>query len=301
MGEWLQDSLQLVRPALSAKVELVSHVASAQEMTVSADPVQLQQILMNLVYNASDACENSARPEITIEIDSGKPDDAFRNRHAGFRAHEFVRLTVSDNGVGIPADQLERIFEPFFTTKEVGKGTGLGLGVIQGLVKALDGCIEVESSCGEGTTFSLFFPRLARQGAPHHVEAGASMEIVAGQGETVLLADDEQVVLEMSATILEELGYRVLRARNGREAVELFEQQSGHVDLLLLDVVMPVMGGDEAARAIRALRPDIPVIFCSGYSPEVVRDEIGEFERMKMISKPFQVNELSGAIAEMLN
>lgn len=300
MGEWLEDSFQLVRPALSAKVDLTYDVGSGPEMAVSADPVQLQQILMNLVNNARDACEGSARPKIVVELDSGKPDDAFLRRHKGFKGHEFVRLTVRDNGIGIPGDQLERIFEPFYSTKEVGKGTGLGLGVIQGLVQALGGCIEVESTIGEGASFSIFFPRLPRQSAPHHAEAHPSRSMVMGYGETILLADDEVEILDMSATILEGLGYRVLRARNGKEAVDLFEQQPESVDLLLLDVVMPVMGGDEAARTIRALRPDIPVIFCSGYSPEVVRDEICEFEPLKMISKPFMVSELSQVIRGIL-
>jgi len=300
MGEWLEESFQLVRPALSAKIGLTYDVGSGAELTVSADPVQLQQILMNLVNNARDACEGSDRPEIAIELAGGKADGAFLRRHKEFRGREFVRLSVRDNGTGIETDQLERIFEPFYSTKEVGKGTGLGLGVIQGLVQALNGCIEVESSIGKGTSFSIFFPRLIRQSAPHHEKGGASENTVMGHGEMILLADDEKEILDMSATILEGLGYRVLRARNGREAVELFELQPESVNLLLLDVVMPVMGGDEAARRIRALRPDIPVIFCSGYSSEMIHDEIGEFEPLKMISKPFMVSELSRAVNEVL-
>lgn len=298
---WLDEGIELCRPAIPSSIEIQRVSRDEGALIIHADPTQLQQILMNLINNARDACAHRDKPLIQVELDSGRAEAAFRQRHKDFIGYEYVRLTVRDNGSGIAPDQLDKIFEPFFTTKDVGKGTGLGMPVIQGLVESYHGCIEVQSTVDAGSCFQVYFPRHAPNETAKVVVEQPIGSALQGYGEMVLVADDEPEVLKMVCGVLQMLGYRVLHACDGLAAVELFEVEQERIDMLLLDVMMPRLSGSAAALRMRQLRPDIPVLFYTGYNPDAMRDEMGELRNYQMIAKPIQVNELSRVVRSMLD
>lgn len=302
MKPWLDEGLKLAGSALTAKTQLLCESNHHEELLVTADPTQLQQILVNLLNNARDASAECENPRIRIALDAGTVSNEFLQRHKRFNGNKYVCLTVQDNGTGIKEEKLEKIFEPFFTTKEVGKGTGLGLSVIQGLVQSLYGAIEVESEAGKGTSFHIYLPRHHQQKVepPDTDQKQSHQPVERGHGETILFADDEPEVLKMTSEVLEELGYNVLPVHNGEEATRLFEMRKGSIDMLLLDVMMPQLSGPEAARKIRASAPDIPLLFCTGYSADEMRDEMDDLSNFHLIGKPMQISELSQIIRKLL-
>ena len=233
---------------------------------VKADRGQIEQVIMNLAVNARDAMPQGGRLIVeTADIDL---DDEYVRRHVGARPGPHVMLAVSDTGTGIPHAIQSQIFEPFFTTKEQGKGTGLGLATVYGIVKQSGGYIEVDSEPGQGTTFRVYLPRLDAEPAP--VDRSARPAAAAGGTETILLVEDEEGVRELARDILRASGYTVLEARNGPEALLLCERHQGPLDMLLTDVVMPRMSGRELAERLAPLRPDLSVLYMSGYTDDAV-------------------------------
>jgi signal transduction histidine kinase/ActR/RegA family two-component response regulator len=233
---------------------------------VKADRGQIEQVIMNLAVNARDAMPQGGRLIVeTADIDL---DDEYVRRHVGARPGPHVMLAVSDTGTGIPHEIQPQIFEPFFTTKEQGKGTGLGLATVYGIVKQSGGYIEVDSEPGQGTTFRVYLPRLDAEPAP--VDRSARPAAAAGGTETILLVEDEEGVRELARDILRASGYTVLEARNGPEALLLCERHQGPLDMLLTDVVMPRMSGRELAERLAPLRPDLSVLYMSGYTDDAV-------------------------------
>ena len=233
---------------------------------VKADRGQIEQVIMNLAVNARDAMPQGGRLIVeTADIDL---DDEYVRRHVGARPGPHVMLAVSDTGTGIPHEIQSQIFEPFFTTKEQGKGTGLGLATVYGIVKQSGGYIEVDSEPGQGTTFRVYLPRLDAEPAP--VDRSARPAAAAGGTETILLVEDEEGVRELARDILRASGYTVLEARNGPEALLLCERHQGQLDMLLTDVVMPRMSGRELAERLAPLRPDLSVLYMSGYTDDAV-------------------------------
>ena len=233
---------------------------------VKADRGQIEQVIMNLAVNARDAMPQGGRLIVeTADIDL---DDEYVRRHVGARPGPHVMLAVSDTGTGIPHEIQSQIFEPFFTTKEQGKGTGLGLATVYGIVKQSGGYIEVDSEPGQGTTFRVYLPRLDAEPAP--VDRSARPAAAAGGTETILLVEDEEGVRELARDILRASGYTVLEARNGPEALLLCERHQGPLDMLLTDVVMPRMSGRELAERLAPLRPDLSVLYMSGYTDDAV-------------------------------
>ena len=210
----------------------------------------------------------------------------------------YACLSVQDNGHGIGPSQLENIFEPFFTTKEVGKGTGLGLSMVFGSVKSHNGFIEVDSKPGHGSTFRIFLPLLANAA---EVAAVETSRIEPGKGETILLADDEQELLSTTAQVLSSLGYRVISACDGEQAMKLFADTASDIDLILTDIVMPKMSGPEFAALARGIKPGVPVIFATGYNKEQALGGSPELKNSRLINKPFAVEELSQTLREMLS
>ncbi len=296
MKQWLNEGIRLSHTSLKGRIKLELDICQEPaELTVMADKTQLQQILLNLLNNARDASEHRESPVIKIDLSSGKASAEFRKKHPGFKGYDYVRLMVHDNGSGIPADKLNKIFEPFYTTKEVGKGTGLGMSVIQGIVDSLHGAIEVESEWGKGTTFTIYIPRTketSAQASAHKKERVIQL----GHGETILIADDEPEVLNMTSAILEGLGYKVMKAEDGQDALEQFESSWKSIDMLLLDVIMPRLSGPEAAVKMRKICPDVPVAFYTGYSREELEKDLGGLTHYKLLSKPFQVADLSNLV-----
>ncbi len=263
---------------------------------IKADPVQIQQILLNLAVNSRDAMPQGGK--LTIETANVQLDEAYARNHAKVRPGPYVMLAVSDTGAGMDAETQSHIFEPFFTTKEKGKGTGLGLATVYGIVKQSDGNIYVYSEPGVGTTFKIYLPRAeGEEGRPHlnpPVPATVGMK-------TILLAEDEDGVRTLARKVLEARGYQVLEAREGKEALDLAEKYQGPIHLLLTDVVMPGMRGRQLSDRVMELRPDIKVIYMSGYTDESAVD-LGMLESgTEFVAKPFTPDDLISRVQSILS
>jgi CheY-like chemotaxis protein len=211
---------------------------------------------------------------------------------------DYVLLTVADTGVGMDKKTADRIFDPFFTTKEMGRGIGLGLAAAYGIIKGHEGYIDVESTKGQGTTFSIYLPQTDKE-LPLQKPVTTAEAILEGSG-TVLLVDDEEVVLEVGRELLEAMGYQVLLARDGKEAIDVFGPNQDDIDLVLLDMVMPNMGGGEAYDRMKEMNPDVRVLLSSGFSIDGEATEILDRGCNGFIQKPFTIKELSQKMGEIL-
>ena len=287
----------MLRRIIGEDVELVM-LPGADLWPIKAGEAQLEQLILNLAVNAREAMPGGG--VLTMETTNTVVDDRHARRLADLKPGEYVVLAVSDTGLGMSEDVKAHIFEPFFTTKEIGRGTGLGLATCHGLVKQSGGDIDVISAPGEGTTFRLYFPRardLADKGAPGLATAG---ELVHGK-ETVLVAEDEGPVRQLLVRVLGDAGYTVLAADDARSAIPLAEQHVGPIELLVTDVVMPGLSGDQLARRLRGARPEMKVLFVSGYSGDgVFRPEIGP-DAAGFLAKPFSPSDLTEAVRRTLD
>ena len=262
--------------------------------TVKIDPSQADQILMNLAVNARDAMPDGGN--LTIETANVTIEEEFCHYHLDARPGEYSCLTVRDTGTGMDRELVKRIFEPFFTTKEVGKGTGLGLATVYGIVTQNGGFIDVSSDLGQGTAFKIYLPRLHEESEEAPLQQAVSPT---GSG-TVLVVEDDKMLLSMATQMLEKMGYRVIRAETPERALAICQDRALSIDLVLSDVVMPGMNGREMARGIALLRPELQVLFMSGYSSDIVaRRGIMELG-MHFIQKPFDMAGLNLKIQETL-
>ena len=264
---------------------------------VKADRGQIEQVVMNLAVNARDAMPQGGH--LIIETENVDLDAEYVRRHVGARPGPHVMLAVSDSGVGIPREIQRHIFEPFFTTKEQGKGTGLGLATVYGIVKQSGGYIECDSEPGRGTAFRIYLPRV--DVAAPAVERSARPVEAAGGTETILLVEDEEGVRELARDILRASGYTVIEARNGAEALLLSERHQGPLDLLLTDVVMPRMSGRELAERLAPLRPDLSVLYMSGYTDDAVIRHGVLGAGTAFLQKPFTPGALIARVRETLD
>lgn len=263
---------------------------------VKADPSQVEQVLMNLLVNARDAMPVGGK--LTIETANIYIDEQKAGRHVSVVPGQYVMLSVSDTGCGMDADTQARIFEPFFTTKGVGKGTGLGLSTVYGVVQQSGGDIWVYSEVGKGTTFKIYLPRVEEPA--ERVEQSADAESPTGT-ETVLLVEDEAIVRDMTREILQVSGYRVLEAQNGHEALKIFEEHQEQIHLMLTDVIMPQMSGRELAEEIAKRRPEVRLLYMSGYTDDAIGHH-GVLEKgVNFLEKPFSPNALTRKIREVLD
>jgi len=264
--------------------------------TVKFDPTQIEQILINLAVNARDAMPAGGR--LTIETENIHLDEAYCRDHVGFVPGDFVRLSVSDNGSGMEPETLSHVFEPFFTTKEVGKGTGLGLATVYGIVKQGGGFINAYSEPGQGTTFTIYLPRIS--GGKAISEESDDVPMAAGT-EKVLLVEDDDMVRVMTRAMLERIGYTVQAVSTPEAALVFFEADDTTVDLLMTDVVMPEMNGKELRNRIAAIRPDIKTLFMSGYTANVIVQHGVLDEGVHFIQKPFSMNHLARMVRKALS
>jgi two-component system cell cycle sensor histidine kinase/response regulator CckA len=296
LNQVVRDVQPLLRRLVGEDVEFAV-VLQAAPGRVLADPVQLEQILLNLAANARDAMPHGGR--LAIETRLVRLDRAFADRHPGSAAGEYVSLAVTDTGVGMSDEVRARAFEPFFTTKEPGRGTGLGLATVYGVVKQMGGHVTLESAVGRGTAVTVYLP-LAAEAEPE-AETAVRNPAPRGGRETVLLVEDERDVRELAIEILEGYGYRVLPAGGPAEALALAERHPGPIHLLLTDVVMPGLSGPELARSLATSRPDLRVLYMSGYSehPTVQRDVLDP--EAALLPKPFSSEELAGRVREILD
>ena len=263
---------------------------------IHADPGHLEQVLMNLCVNARDAMTQGGR--LTIETGNLYVDKEHAEAHPDNRQGSYVTIRVSDTGEGMAPEVLEHIYEPFFTTKEVGQGTGLGLATVYGIVNQHRGTIHVYSEQGRGSSFVICLPA-AEEPKPN--DAGERPDPPRGGTETILLAEDDKQVRELAVKVLERAGYTVVAARDGGEAVELFERHDGKISLALLDVVMPNGSGQDVAEALRAKSPDLPVLFTSGYSRNYLGADIEPQKNTELIHKPLSPNQLLRKVRQLID
>ena len=296
----LMEALQLLRTSIPANIAIHQDMARSG-LYVRGDSTQLHQLLMNLVNNAYDAAAEQNNPLINIRLEEFYPDAGFLETHSYFRSEYYAHLSVEDNGCGISEHQLEHLFEPFFTTKEVGKGTGLGLSMVFGAVRRHDGFVEVESVEGEGSTFHIYLP-LIDAGDDTYVPALSAVEpVYADAHEVILLVDDDAFVLEMAKEVLEDLGYQVLEACNGLEAVDVFIENKDKISLVITDVVMPKLGGIKAAERIREICPDMKIIFATGYDKNAALPSNILASGCNILSKPYDIELMSRMVREELD
>ena len=276
----------------------ISTTSSARGYIV-ADPGQLEQVLMNLVVNARDAMPQGGR--ITIETRSVELDEHYTSEHAPVIAGRYVMLAVGDNGIGMSRDTREHAFDPFFTTKEAGKGTGLGLATVYGIVKQSGGYVWIYSEPELGTTLKLYFPEVSSSAAFTTSEPRTASSETSRGSETILLVEDEEAVRSLTSRILKKQGYRVMAAQHGREAMEMAAKEEGHIDLVLTDVVMPGMNGRGLVERLTGIRPRIKSLYMSGYTDDdIIRR--GFIEPSKsFLQKPFTSDALLQTVRKVLD
>jgi two-component system, cell cycle sensor histidine kinase and response regulator CckA len=296
LNKTVSGMLKMLRPLIGENIDLVWR-PGGEICPVKMDPSQIDQILANLCVNARDAIEGVG--QITIETDITTIDQDFCTRHPDFFPGEYVSLAVSDDGSGMNRETLDYIFEPFFTTKEVGRGTGLGLATVYGIVKQNNGFIQVSSEPGEGTTFWLYLPRHGV--APQETQPHAPAVPPPGGHETILLVEDESSILNMAKMMLEKLGYRVLPAVTPSQAIDLAHEHKAEIRLLIADVVMPEMNGRDLAEEVAALNPEVACLFMSGYSGDVIAHHGMLSEEVHFIQKPFSMQDLAAKVRQVLD
>lgn len=288
LNDTVESMLKMLRRLIGEDIDLIWKPAVPLG-PVNMDPSQIDQILINLCVNARDAIAGVGR--LTIETDRQTFDDTYCRDHAGVIPGDFVLLAVSDTGCGMDKKTLDNLFEPFFTTKGVGQGTGLGLATVYGIVTQNKGFINVYSEPGLGTTFKIYLPL---QTTDEDTATGIpAMKKSTGGDETILLVEDEPMVLDLTTTMLQVLGYTVLVAHEPGEAISLAEEHPGHIDLLMTDVVMPGMNGRDLARKITSLFPGIKLLFMSGYTADIIAHQGVLDEGVAFIQKPFSMADMA--------
>ncbi|MDP3478123.1 MAG: PAS domain S-box protein [Desulfoprunum sp.] len=295
LNETVEGMLKMLRRLIGEDINL-AWLPGRELWPIKMDPSQLDQILANLCVNARDAITGVGK--ITIETFTATLDKDYCNAHLGFVPGDFVLLAVSDDGCGMDKEIQAKVFDPFFTTKEVGRGTGLGLATVYGIVKQNNGFVNLYSEPGKGTTFKVFLPCHVSNTADSPEEN--TKEIPLGHGETILVVEDEPAILNLSKAMLESLGYAVLTANTTGEAMQLAKAQAGKIDLLIIDVVMPEMNGRELADQLQSLFPDIKILFMSGYTADVIAHHGVLAEGVCFIQKPLFRQDLAAKVHEVL-
>lgn len=302
INDTIRETVQILESSFP-KTIVVKQKLSDTIDSVEGDHNQISQLLMNLFINARDAIldrkDLSGGGEIQVSTYNVHAGQGFLDSHFSARSGDYVCLVVSDNGVGMNRDVQQRIFEPFYTTKEKGRGTGLGLSVVYGIVRNHNGFIDVYSEVGRGTTFKIYFPA---SGAQPQIEAKGEQEsgIARGSGERILVVEDETVLRELVSEILEGNGYRVITAANGREAIEVYRREGATVDLVLLDMIMPEMDGPATFEALRKINPDVRVLISSGFSQDMSVQDLLNRGASGFVGKPYRPDDLLHVVATTL-
>jgi len=295
MSTIVNDAERMLQRLIGEDIELVTTLDPLLGR-VMADPDQIHQVIMNLVVNARDAMPEGGKLEITIknvDVDKGSLDV-----HPDAIPGGYVLMTITDTGIGMDEDTLQRAFEPFFTTKQPGEGTGLGLSTVYGIVRQSGGWIHVQSEVGQGTSCKVYLPRIDTWSVPDRAESDGA-KVLRGD-ETVLVVEDNEAVRRLTKTILKAYGYQVLEAGNSTEAFALEKEHSGEIHLLLTDVILPGMNGKSLSERLRALRPKLKVLFTSGYTADVIARR-GVLQRdVAYLQKPFGPDSLAAKVREVL-
>ena len=290
----VMDVLKLLRATLPTTIEIKEGLVKESGI-VQADPTQMHQVIMNLGTNAGHAMQEDGGV-LMVELASVELDDIEAARHLDMDAGSYLRLTVSDTGHGMSPEIMERIFDPYFTTKDTGQGTGLGLSVARGIVKAHGGTITVYSELGKGTTFHVYLPSILEE----ENEEKESEEPLPTGSERILFIDDEQALIEIGSQMLEQLGYEVVSKQSSIEALELFRAEPDRFDLVITDMTMPHMTGDNLARELMKIRPDIPIILCTGHSRLISEEKAKEIGIRAFVMKPILKRAMAETVTKAL-
>jgi nitrogen-specific signal transduction histidine kinase len=293
VSDLLEEAERFLEKLLPEDIEL--KVVSGTEESVMADVAQIEQVLMNLATNARDAMPRGG--DLTIETTRVEIDSDFMRAHGNGKPGGYVLISVRDTGTGMDEKTEERVFEPFFTTKEVGKGTGLGLSIVYGIIHQHGGFIVVNSEVNTGTAFLIYLP-ITETETPKRERMTADIR---GGHETILFAEDNPDIRNIAREILGMYGYTVLEAEDGEDAIEKFKEYQHLIDLLILDVVMPVKNGNEAYREIKTLKGDVRAIFVSGYTGDIVLNKGIPGEVIDFVPKPISPNGLLLKVREVLD
>jgi CheY-like chemotaxis protein len=297
INETVERVVHLLGRSVAGEIRLVTRL-EARPAIVRGDPSQIEQSLMNLAINARDALAGKKDGEIVVATRTVVMDKESCGRHPGLKPGLCVITNVTDNGCGMAREVQARIFEPFFTTKPRGEGTGLGLSMTWGIVKNHGGSIGVYSEVGQGTTFNIYLPCDA-EGASGAVLAAETAEVVRGTGR-ILVVDDDEVVRGAAAAMLRHLGYEVVALSDGEEAVLYFRHFGERIDLVLLDMVMPRMGGRECLKALKEINPSVKVVLSTGFGLNEAAQTILDEGAIGFAQKPYRAAEVSQVIAAAL-
>jgi len=291
-----EDALKFLRSSIPTSIEIRQNIPVDTDDSILADSTQINQVMINLCTNAAHAMEDTGGV-MTIGIQNIYLDQISAAVYPHLPPGNYVKLTVSDTGPGIDPEIKNRIFDPYFTTKEVGKGSGIGLSVVHGIVKNHNGAISVDSKFGKGTTFSILFP-VAEEEAVIETEP---VEKLSTGNERILIVDDEESMAEIGRRRLERLGYRVEAKTNSIEALELFRADPDQFDLVITDMTMPHITGDKLVKEILKIRPDMPTILCTGFSEKIDEEKAKEIGVRQYIEKPFDRGKLSRLVRKVLD
>jgi len=290
----IKESLQMLRSVIPTTIEIRQDLMDS--VLVMSDPTRIHQVMMNLCTNAAHAMDETGGV-LTVRLKKVNID-ASAARKLDLSAGNYVMLTVSDTGKGMTSEVMDRIFEPYFTTKEMGRGTGLGLSVVHGIVKSHRGAVTCESDLGKGTTFRVYFPEIVLE---KEMEESQKEEPLPTGGERILFIDDESALAEMAENMIGMLGYKVTATTSSIEALKLFQENPGMYDLIITDMTMPGMTGDKLAQKIMEIRSDMPIILCTGYSEHVSETMSKEIGIRELVMKPFEMKKLARTIRQVLD
>jgi PAS domain S-box-containing protein len=292
----VKEALKLLRSSLPTTIDIRQDIAiSREEGVVLGDPTEIHQVLMNLCTNAAHALRGRGGI-LSVGLAKVQVDSSLVSRHPGMRVGPYVCLSVSDTGHGMDAAVMERIFEPYFTTKAAGEGTGLGLAVVQGIVRSCGGAVTVYSEPGQGTTFRVYLPRIEKEIAPEP----RPVEVVPTGGERILFVDDEDALVDLGTQMLRSLGYDVVGRTRSLEALEAFRARPDAFDLVITDMTMPGLTGVELAKELTAIRPDVPIILCTGFSELIDGKQVKEARIREFVLKPYATRHFANTIRKVL-
>jgi len=294
LHEVIGDVIQLLSRTIPKNISIVKEF-HAPRATIIGDPGQMEQMLLNLAINARDAMPEGGELKFATEL--VRIEASYVRTHADIERGEYVCVSVADTGCGIPKEIQPRIFEPFFTTKEPGEGTGMGLAMVYGIVKSHKGTIEVASEVGQGTTFKIYLP-LAEQ--PDKAERPEREEVFARGSGRILLVDDEELIRDIGRDILNHLGYEVVTAADGEQAVEYYKEHADEIDLVIIDMIMPRMDGRKCFRKLKEINPNVKAVLSTGYAVDALAQELLEEGMMGYVQKPYRIEQLAETVARAI-
>jgi CheY-like chemotaxis protein len=293
----VKESLKLMRAVMPATIEFVQ-VIDTDDSRIMADPTDIHQIIMNLCTNASHAMTEGGR--LSVSLKRFEADSSFVSAHPEFSPGSYLRLSVEDTGHGIPEDIIENIFEPYFTTKKKGQGTGLGLAIVHGIVRRMNGHINVYSEPGRGTVFHIYMPVAHAREETDDLWRDEDNHRLPHGGERIMFIDDELHIVETAKMVLEGIGYSVSTFIDPVDALTKFREDPSAYDIVITDMTMPGMTGDGFALELMQLRPDLPVILCTGFSERMNMEKAGEMGIREYLMKPVNPRDLADAIRKAL-